>query len=1044
MRMLIGLVAALSLFMSAIPAGAQPLRTQTVNLDDIAALQAETWSDARAPGVVIIADKDAGGIFQRVDDATEGDGVDVIATASGRKYQRQALALSSLARRIPNARAASTIIISSDSITLSRASHVLAAEAGTEDDVCNVLTPGFDPGNFVFVRPEAGDSITIKHGGACNIETQSGADIILTGVEEARLTVNQAGDGVTASAGAGGGGGAVADDFTALKAVSPAQAALVKSIVAPGGRGGNFVWDASDLSASCAADPAEAFYIKPGAAADCAGGAWRRVYAGLPDIRWFGVTTDDATDDTAAFQAFLEYGIEATAPRGVISLDCVQWRSGAKLRGAGMVFWSYPQNKPGDDEATWLRYSGAGGAESCVVNASAAAVGTPVGSTSDESNDLYQWGMTNLLIDGLDLADIGLYAVRSGVSVELDRVGVTGTLERGFYFTAMWTCNIGSLYAIINQGTGIDIGSDYLIDSAVNACHFQHLEAFKSGTDGTYDEVANPEHGVGVILSMEKTNVFPMIVAEVNDGPGLYVRPKGGPNWIGGVHLEFNGVYDPADPVGRDFDLDGASAIAEGRMSDDWQIIGYATQESTQLTFQQIFAGVGGSALVPKIWLTGEKTGGIAEGPFLGWYFESLFGVDAIVAEWSKYAVSRSETTLTDANAALPDLLGHLPILGETGSLECSPTTLYVAAAKTGTGSGRDAANRALFDDALDAMRVCRNVSTISVSGSVAPGAIDLRRLSQTAVTIDLETTGTLSQGGSTNVIDIAGAGQLLTIEDFAGGNVEALSIAGDITVRINGSMTSGHASGAAAFLLTTDDGSRAELFGNINGNGARLFRADHGGTIWMNGGSASNYSQGATVLNDGAVIYNGSRWSSTADFLQGANVPIAASLDGRIEFKDDTLDATTGRWRSNIIDHSGAAIVHTGTTDGTIVKAITLPDGYLGANGRARFTSLISADAGNSGNATVRVRLGGTHFVSRAIDPGNSFNVNTLFSNRNSESAQVGGPENGDMAESSAAVRTAAIDTSVDADVEIFVTLANAADTVTVESYMLEAFPRD
>lgn len=169
MKYFLGLVAALALALSG--ASAQPLRTQTVNVADISALEAATWATGVAPPVVIIGDASEGGVFNRIADGASADGVDVIATASGRKYQRQLLPAA-----IPNARPCAQIDLASGVATPLCATHVLGAESGTEDDLTDIDASAFvvgGSGKFVIAE---GDTITVKTSG--NISTPDGAEIV--------------------------------------------------------------------------------------------------------------------------------------------------------------------------------------------------------------------------------------------------------------------------------------------------------------------------------------------------------------------------------------------------------------------------------------------------------------------------------------------------------------------------------------------------------------------------------------------------------------------------------------------------------------------------------------------------------------------------------------------------------------------------------------------------------------------------------------------------------------------------------------------------
>lgn len=144
------------------------------------------------------------------------------------------------------------------------------------------------------------------------------------------------------------------------------------------------------------------------------------------------------------------------------------------------------------------------------------------------------------------------------------------------------------------------------------------------------------------------------------------------------------------------------------------------------------------------------------------------------------------------------------------------------------------------------------------------------------------------------------------------------------------------------------------------------------------------------------------------------------------------------------VIAQSAAAVPHTGTTSETTLATITLPAGSMGANGRIEIDALWSVT--NSANTkNTRVRLGGTEIYRSTLTTSAALRHLTMAHNRNSQASQVAMDKftaNGTGA-SGNAVTTAAVDTSAEQTITLTAQLASAAETITLESYIVTVFPR-
>jgi hypothetical protein len=146
---------------------------------------------------------------------------------------------------------------------------------------------------------------------------------------------------------------------------------------------------------------------------------------------------------------------------------------------------------------------------------------------------------------------------------------------------------------------------------------------------------------------------------------------------------------------------------------------------------------------------------------------------------------------------------------------------------------------------------------------------------------------------------------------------------------------------------------------------------------------------------------------------------------------------ATLGSWRA--IAASAVAASVTGTTSETTLATITIPGGSMGANGFVRVTSLWSY-TNSANNKIVRARFGGTAVASNTLTTTASAPLNFTIGNRNSQSSQVAGVATGLVNTTANAVNTPTINTANDVALVLNGVLANTGETITLESYLVEA----
>ena len=143
------------------------------------------------------------------------------------------------------------------------------------------------------------------------------------------------------------------------------------------------------------------------------------------------------------------------------------------------------------------------------------------------------------------------------------------------------------------------------------------------------------------------------------------------------------------------------------------------------------------------------------------------------------------------------------------------------------------------------------------------------------------------------------------------------------------------------------------------------------------------------------------------------------------------------------ILAQSGAAIAHTGTTAETTLVTVTLPGGAMGTNGSVEIEALWSYTS-SANTKTGRMKFGGTSFQTTSPTTTVTLAQRTRVTNRNSVSAQVGGPSGATMiGATNTAVTTASINTAASVDITITAQLANSGETMTLESYCIVVYPK-
>jgi len=152
---------------------------------------------------------------------------------------------------------------------------------------------------------------------------------------------------------------------------------------------------------------------------------------------------------------------------------------------------------------------------------------------------------------------------------------------------------------------------------------------------------------------------------------------------------------------------------------------------------------------------------------------------------------------------------------------------------------------------------------------------------------------------------------------------------------------------------------------------------------------------------------------------------------------------ATLGTWR--ILAVSAVAASHTGSTSEAVLATIAVPANAMGPNGVLRITTHWSHTS-NANAKTLLVRFGGpsgTQYLANNVTTSATTRDQRHIHNVNAANSQKGGMVGaiavGGWGSNANAPVTSVLDTTTSRDIVISTILANAGDTVTLESCLVE-----
>jgi hypothetical protein len=342
----------------------------------------------------------------------------------------------------------------------------------------------------------------------------------------------------------------------------------------------------------------------------------------------YGARGDGVTDDTSAIQSFLDLGIPGWLPMGTYRTTSeLVFKHGSRLIGAGN--WSGVASTFSTQGVSRILYDGAGGANSCIVRMSDAAVGTDPATAN--TRDLQNIGLTGVVLDGNDLAEFGLYMVRAWSNNPLDFITVTRTLKHAFWAGKCWNGSPRNWHAYKNRGAGITLGKDTFgwgsapVDQSTCSSFFGYFNGCdNSGVPlNDFNDASDTEKEYGIGVFDGRGLVMLNAQAAQCSGAGLYVSPSLNPVQFVGGYCEGNGRSS------------GSTA--------DWDIWYQSVAASRHTIFDGLHLGI-----TPSIRLTGTEPSRLEAGP----QFRNMQTLGDINADWDNYRLIDCDRDVTFSGTA--------------------------------------------------------------------------------------------------------------------------------------------------------------------------------------------------------------------------------------------------------------------------------------------------------------------------------------------------------------------------------------------------------
>lgn len=143
-----------------------------------------------------------------------------------------------------------------------------------------------------------------------------------------------------------------------------------------------------------------------------------------------------------------------------------------------------------------------------------------------------------------------------------------------------------------------------------------------------------------------------------------------------------------------------------------------------------------------------------------------------------------------------------------------------------------------------------------------------------------------------------------------------------------------------------------------------------------------------------------------------------------------------------HVIGQGSAALSLTGSTSETTLATVTIPGGLLGSAGHVEIVTFWSAGANNTNTKTLNIKFGASTVASQNLANTRAYQNYSRVANR-ANNSQIFFNAATSFAITSNAPGTAAVDTTADVAVTLTGTLAVGTDTMTLESYLVVAYPK-